>query len=432
MFLYFEIIIMYNRSIKVDKIAALCGMIWYVFIIDACFTWFFSWNVRYFLGAPFVFYATLLLSQDQGIIVDKQRRTLFISLFILMLFGVICKYEILVSPFRYAPLMCIVFWRPSALIKTYEYFKKFILFYAVVSIIVEVLVLTNTWTLLPYIIIPPVDNVQEELGIVNYFFGFYSVPATGTSLDFYRACGPGREGGHFSLYLGFLYFSEIAIFNKRHIILLICGILTLSPNFLICLIIAEGYCIIKGRGILKPLLIVSSFVLTVIFAFIIAPSNVQDEIISKVLEKSIEHSLDNMETDGIMAFIDDRTGVAGLQNYASFQKRDLYTRLVGLVEMPKDNVMSDYRYMIMQRGYIGMILTIVCIIFFSVKIEKNMFGICLLLIELLILLHRSWMFFQVYWWTTLLLIIAVKHDEMTIDQSHVSDMKQDVVPSMTS
>lgn len=176
----------------------------------------------------------------------------------------------------------------------------------------------------------------------------------------------------------------------------------------------------------------SSFVLIVIFAFIFAPSNIQDEIIRTVIEKTVERSMNNMETDGIMAFIDDRTGVAGLQNYASFQKRDLYTRLVGLVEMPKDNVMSDYRYMIMQRGYIGMILTIVCIIYFSVKIEKNMFGFCLLLIELLILLHRSWMFFQVYWWTTLLLIIAVKRDETTIVPSHVSGMKQEVVPPMKS
>lgn len=393
---------------QTDKLAALCGMIWYVFIIDACFTWFFTWDVRYFIGAPFVFYATILLSREQGLVFSDLRHKMFVALLLLTIFGVIGKFEIFVSPIRYAPLMCIVFWRESALIQMYEYFKKFILFYAVLSIIVEILVLTKTWTMLPYKILPPQDNVQEQLGYVNYFFGLYNIQSVDTSLDFYRACGPGREGGHFAIYLGFLYFSETAIFNKRYLILIICGILTLSPNFLFALIITEGYCAIKEKRIFKPLLMIFAFVATVIFAFILSPQDVQVEIVRVILERSLESNYENMESDGLMAFLDGRTGGYGVQHFNMFLKKDFYTQLVGLDEMPKGNVMSDYRYMIMQRGFIGAFLSLWCIYVFSIKIEKSFFGFCLMVMALLVFIHRSWMFFQVYWWTTMLLIVTVK------------------------
>ena len=399
----------YSGHLGIDKTVALCGMIWFVFIIDACFTCFISWKLRYIIGAPFVFYATFLLWRNNGLVFTQRRRIFFFSFVLWIFLGLFGKFEIVASTLQWMPLLCIFFWRNTALLKMYEYFKKFILFYAVVSIVVEVLVLTKTWTAFPYIVFPPQDNVQEELGYVNYFFGLYNVQATDTSsVFFYRACGPGREGGHFAIYLGFLYFSENVIFKKRNLLLIICGILTISPNFIIALLITEGCRALREKQLLKPLFIILSFMASIVIGFIILPQSIKDEIVYVVLERSLMRNVENTESDGIMALFDGRTGGRGAHDYATFLKKGTYTKLVGVEEMPEYNVMSDTRFLIMRYGYIGTILTIWYILMLSIYYQRNLFGLCLFFIALLILLHRVWMFFHPYWYVTMLLIVTVK------------------------
>ena len=392
-----------NKTAQIERIAALCGMVWLVSIIDACFTWFFPWEVRHIIGSLFVFYATILLSQNHRLIFSKQRRTLFFLLMLLATFMVFRHFQIYTIPFKFGPLMCIVFWNNNVLQRFYKLFRSFIIFYAVLSIIVEVCVLTRLWVNWPCIKLPPQDNVQEALGYVNYFYGLFSIQSVDYNLDFYRACGPLREGGHFSLFLGFVYFADKAIFNRRSIWILVCGVLTLSPNFLIAFILTEGYAAIKQKKIIKPVLGLIATIGIVICVFFMSPDSIQDEIVRVVLERTLEESVENAGEEGLVALIDGRAGVDGLSDFDFFVRKSLYIKLIGM-ELPEGNVMSDFRYLIMLFGFVGSAIIVLCTISFSVGYNRNLFGFCLFLFGLLILIHRSWMFVEHYHWTIMFLL----------------------------
>ncbi len=389
---------------KADRIAALCGMIWFIFIIDACFTWFLEDYIRNYIGLFFVVIGTVILIQNQGVKLSKDRLWMFLSVFVLMLFMIITKS--LYSLFIFITLLCVVLWHESALSRFYDYFRKFVLFYAALSIFVELLVISKLWLQLPVLTIyEPQDWVQESLGYVNYFYGLFCIPATDTSLTFYRACGPLREGGHFVFFLGFVYFIERVLKGRRNVLLIVCGILTLSPNFLLFYFLPEVYLSIKKKKYFRPLItfIVLVFGLYVLFA--ISPPTIQDEVISIVYERMLENSIENAGDDGMMAFLDGRIGDDGISAYDSFLKSDSQQLLTGVRSFDGDGLPSDYRLMLMYCGFIGTFLIVVCIFFFSFRKKQILFGLVVLLFSLAIFIQRSWMFQHVYVWLMMLLVM---------------------------
>ena len=388
---------------QVDRFAAICGMIWFIFIIEACFTWFFSWQMRYFMGAPFVFVATIFLNGNNGLRFTKQRLYLFFSILILALYVFAVKRQFVTAGIRYSPMMCIVFWRGSALHQMYIYLKRFIIFYAILSLFVEFLVLSRLWRVIPHMVLPPVDEVQRKLGYVNYFYGLFSIQSVDYSLPFFRTCGPGREGGHWAIYLGYLYFSEKAIYNRRNMWLMVCGVLTLSPNILFAFLITECYCGIKSRRIEKSIAIVSSLIVFAIALFTFSPKQIKDEIVRVVFERTLDKSIESVGAEGLEALINGRSGDRGLVYYDYFMKSGTYTVLTG-GKFPKDCTMSDYRMLIMLFGFIGTFIILWVTIHFSLFRKKDLFGMCLLLLGLLVFIHRSWMYINCYWWTVMLLI----------------------------
>lgn len=351
-----------------------------------------------------MFVATIALNGNNGLSFSKQRISMFLSILILAVYFFIIKKQYVTASIRYTPMMCIVFWRSSALMKMYSYLKKFIIFYAILSIVVELLVISRIWRVLPHMIFPPQDEVQRQLGYVNYFYGLFNIQSVDYSLPFYRTCGPGREGGHWAIYLGFLYFSEKAIYNKRNIWVIISGILTLSPNFPLAFLITEGYSGIKQRKIEKSLAIFMGFILLIMTLFTFSPKKIQEEVVRVVFERSLDRSLESLGTEGLIAIINERTGQGqGILYFDNFMKNDTYTILTG-GKVPKDNTMSDYRMLIMHTGFIGTCLILWCTFVFSLKTDKSLFGLCLLTMGLTVFAHRSWMYFNCYWWTMMLLI----------------------------
>ena len=321
---------------KTEKIAALCGMIWFATIIDACYTWFLPWFFRYLVGTPFVIYATLLLKQNNSLVLSVQRRRLFILFFIFFLFVLVTH----ISPFYfinysllYIPIFCLVFWSTAVLEKFYIYLRRFVVFYAVVSLFVEILVLSGVYIKLPCIILPPYDSVQEILSIYNRFYGLFVIPESmyDNVLTFYRAMGPLREGGHFSIFLGFIYFVEKAVFDKRNILIIVAGLLTLSPNFAFFLIITEGYVGVVRKRVVKTLIGLACFVVIVLGAVWFSPSFIQDEIVRVILERNLEENIDNVGVYGYMELLDGRANVEGLQMWNQFVKRaDSFSKMLGM------------------------------------------------------------------------------------------------------
>lgn len=392
------------KTAKIDKTAAICGMIWFVLIIDACFTWFMPETLRDFMGTMSVLLATVILIPNNGIVIKRNTIIVLASLSVIMLYMVLVKF-IVFSFFVFFPLTCFVCWRQSALAQMYVYFRNFVVFYAIVSIIAELFVVSHLWVSIPHSVLPPQDFVQENLGYDNYFYGLFCIPAPDTSINFYRACGPLREGGHWIFFLGFVYFVEKAIYNKRNIWLMICGLLTLSPNFVALFILTEIYTAITQKKILKPIITMFGGIFLILFIFVLLPQTIKDSIIQIIYERLLESSIENVDSEGIMAILDGRTVPDGLLAYDRFVSSPSSIKMFGFQSFKENEVLSDFRYYLMLYGYIGTILSLWCTYLFSLGKERGIYGLSILIIALLCFAQRAWMFNHVYVWVMMILSV---------------------------
>lgn len=400
------VVIPAKRSIskREDTIAAWCGIVWFCLIIDACYTWFLPDLVRNLLGTISVLCGTAILARNNGVVLSKQRRKAFFAVLLLAFFMIVVKFKAFFV-FIYIPLLCILQWRDTALSKMYSYFKNFIIFYAILSILIEILVVARLWQHLPLVkIYEPQDWVQEGLGYVNYFYGFFCIPAANTSLTFYRACGPLKEGGHFIFFLSFVYLAELIVYKRRNIWLILCGILTLSPNFLVLFLMAEIYSAIKNKSWFKTFLTIAGIALGAIFLFVLSPENIKDEVIRIIFERMLEESVENMGSDGIMAILDGRTGDNSIAMYHNFLNSGVLEKLIGVNNFDGDDMMSDYRWLLMYCGFGGTALILWCSYKCAFLHERSLLGLCVLIIAVVAFLQRAWMFIQVYIWIMMLLV----------------------------
>lgn len=394
---------------RVNKIAALCGVIWFSFNIDASFSWFFPDVVRYCIGAFFIIIATSVIIRDNKLTLKSSARLLFFSVFLLALYMVFIGSSIIIVFFKLFPLLIVILWPTSELHFFYFYLKKFIVFYAILSVFVEILVVSKLWSYLPCLtVFPPQDYVQEHQGLVNYFYGFFCIPAVDHSLSFYRACGPLREGGHFVFFIGFFYFVEEVIYNRRNIWLFVCGLLTLSPNFLIILLLTEGYMAINKKRYKKVLLSLTSAISCFFLLWFILPQSIKDEIIYIIFERSLESSMENADSNVIMSLLDGRVGDIGILKYESFQSSGMRVKLFGVNDLDFDGLMSDFRCLLMWYGYVGTFLFLFCTFLFSLGNKASSYGMCVFIIALLVFFQRAWMFNDIYIWVMMFLSLNEK------------------------
>lgn len=399
---------------KTKKTVALCGIIWFATIIDACYTWFLPNLLCHIIGTPFVIYGTILLKQKNALVVSAQRRKMFALFFCLFAYLLLTHFHLLSLikyPLLYSPIFCLFFWPKSVLYEFYKYLRTFVIFYAIVSIIVEILVLSNLYTKLPYVLLPPRDNVQELHGIVNRFYGFFVIPENPNGLIFYRAMGPLREGGHFSIFLGFVYFVEKVVLEKRNAWIIISGFLTLSPNFVFFFIIAEGYDIITLKYNKKNMMSLACIIMIVVGAIWFSPNYIKDEIFRIIFERSLEESIENAGTNGYMELLDGRTNMSGIQMWNHFVKHeDFLSKLIGMSgsEFEELFVLSDFRLFILRYGYLGFFLFLICLIAISFGDKKNTYSFCVFILGLWVIISRAWMFYNLYIWTMMLLAINAK------------------------
>ena len=151
-------------------------------------------------------------------------------------------------------------------------------------------------------------------------------------------------------------------------------------------------------------IVIGAFVL-----FLFSPQYVKDEIIRIIFERMLEASIENSESEGVMAFLDGRVGEEGLSIYQNFLHASLQTKLIGSMKFTESgDVMSDYRFMFMSYGYIGTMIIAWCTILFSIGKERNLYGACVLLFAVTVFVQRAWMFDQVYIWIMMLLAIYEK------------------------
>lgn len=397
-----------NRSNNIEKIAALCGLIWFVFVMDACFTWFFPWRIRYLIGDLFVLYATFTLSQKHRLVVSNQRLNYLFVLSVFLLYLILNTGGFLIA-LRYISLLCLLFWDRYVVLAFFDYFKKFIVFYCIASIITEVFFITGLLKYIPYVKMAAQGNVQSINLTTNYVYLYIiNIPDSQFVSPYYRVMGPLREAGHFSIFVGFAYFIEKVVNGKRNWWLIACGFMTLSPNFPLFFLIAEGYVVLSTKHVSKQLLRFAAVIGIIIVAYFFVPQKYKEEFNHVVFERSLDSSLENMESEGIQAIFDGRVNEVGMILYQQFENNaNLSERLFGYHFM-RDYVLSDYRYLIIRYGYVGLIVFVICTIRFSFCYTNKYYGVCVFILAFAVLIQRAWMFEQAYIWTMMLLATNAK------------------------
>lgn len=287
-------------------------------------------------------------------------------------------------------LICIVSFNSKILLNIFLKFRKLIIFFCWISVIVFFLTLIGVN--LPFYKIPGFGVVMTN-SYEGSFYKLYGLVVSSTNtvyevggLTIARICGPFMEPGHFSIYIGMLLIFEKIIFNKLSKVLIITGALTFSPTFLIFLVFAWLYEMLylkKYTYIFKYFL----FLLIPVSVIFFLMDDIKDEIVYLFIGR-------NFETSGLSLFelLDDRAGKTALHFYNNFKDTPAIWYGKGVEYVANFGVLSDWRGMVFKYGIIGLILSVfllICVPFFS---NKKLDRLIITLIVITIYLHRSWMF----------------------------------------
>src|SRR5690554_6854962 len=287
-------------------------------------------------------------------------------------------------------LICILSFNANILLSIFLKFRKLIIFFSWVSLIVFFLTLIGVS--LPYHKIPGFGIVMTN-SHEGSFYKLYGLVVSSTNtvyevggLTIARICGPFMEPGHFSIYIGLLLIFEKIVLNKLSKIFIITGALTFSPTFLIFLALSWLYEMLyykKYSNIFKYVL----FLLIPVSLIFIFLDDIKDELVYLFIGRNFERS-----GLSLTELLDDRAGKSALTFYNYFKETPAVWYGKGVEYLEDIGVLSDYRGMIFKYGIVGFglsILMLLCIPFFS---DKKLERVIVTLIILTIYLHRSWMF----------------------------------------
>lgn len=273
----------------------------------------------------------------------------------------------------------------------FKLWKKVLIFFSLYALVVFVF-----FTLgfdLPHTIIENAEKIPVGIRDKN-FFRVYGLVVSSTNtlwqvgdLLVMRLCGPFAEPGHFGIFIGFTMLIDRFIGSKTNFILLVTGILTFSPAFLILLFIIESH-----RFIIDKRINIKFYITLLILISAIAWYK-GSEVLDRLYYIAIERHEDiNKRTV-------DRTRMA----FNTFSKtpkvfvgvgREKYKTYKGAV--------SDTRGMIFRYGVIAVILSTLLIFLLSSTINTK-YALFLFGAVAMVFAHRVWMFEYPYIYTFMIL-----------------------------
>lgn len=301
----------------------------------------------------------------------------------------------------FMPLFFIFFFPHEVFVKIFLIFRKLIIFFSLISIIVFILVFFNID--LPY--------YRIDLRPTSYFkiYGLV-VSSSNTIYELFgytiaRVCGPFLEPGHFAIYIGITLSIEKIYLNKISIIPIIAGILTFSPAFYLIFIFLILFDLIARKRI--KLLIISSILAITLFSLVITNKNVKDALFYIAIGR-------NMSESGQME-LDTRVGSWASYAWDDFIKDGNIFWGNGFRSLDDIGALSDYRGIIFRFGIIGFTWVILLIASFAFSYKKRT-GILMIPIIILVFLHRAWMFDSAY-------IYILMHCALSIDSLKTTAIK---------
>ena len=345
---------------------------------------------------------TYLLWQQKELIINNDRLIFAIILFLyvshlsLPLFGHEFHWAKIIL---FLPSFAILLFPGIILHDIYRYFRKLILFFSVISVILFILLLIGV----DYDAIPHyrVEGFTPPMKRFEHYYRVYGLVVCPTNalyrfdgILFSRVCGPFQEPGHFAIFLGIIASIDKLLYNRVHPIIYITGLLTFSPAFLIIIIVIEFYNIfIKKR--IRPKLYIG--IAAVLFFGVILIGKTNRE---RIWYLTFGRNFGQVEK----SLLDDRVLDTTIAEYSKFVKTPSIIMGKGARYMKNIGVMSDFRGLIFKYGIYGFTLSL--LLFFLIFVKSKLKPAFLFIpLVLLIYAHRAWMFESPY--VFLFSIIAV-------------------------
>lgn len=383
------------RGSVIYKRLAIVATIWFFVVLNSYLIWNALAPVTRLLAAFAVIGGTFLLPQK--LTLPKNRQAVFLFGLLYYLWILFALSDSIAEAVRisteYVPLLCIVLWPNELLDRVYVVLRKVVIFFAIGSAIVSVLILLGFGNSLPHLVLPPREALHERLGVVYYLYGLFIAdcrPVLGVSS---RACGMLQEPGHFAILLGFIYLIDRFSHRKINAWIVICGLLTFSSTFVLIVLFTELHNIFSWKFLKKFLIALPLIVLSVVVVIHLLPQDLREEIEYYAYGRNLERVVEAFsESSSLDAALDERASDYSIANY---EKMSTTQRLFGGGYKDVGYALSDYRGLILDMGILGMALAIV---FFLAILSHTPFSmkIALGLSFFLIVLHRSWMLYPPY------------------------------------
>lgn len=288
----------------------------------------------------------------------------------------------------FLPFMCIVFWPDEQLERTYKAFRKVVIFFAIGSVILTALSYVGLTSHIPHFQMGAQSALHENRNDYYYVYLGLFPELNGLDVFFQRACGMMEEPGHFSIVLGFIYLIDRYTHRRINPMIILGAIFAFSSAFFLIMLFTEFWNIIISWKKALLYLCCAAALGTIVYKAL--PKDMQEIVYFLAYERNMEQVVDSFEKSGSLnEALDERANEMGQNVYdrLSFEQK-----LVG-GEGGRFLILSDYRGFIVAMGYIGLWIVIL-ISLLTLSGVPPLLRISLFLSLFMIMLHRSWFFYE--------------------------------------
>lgn len=377
-----------EKTSGIEKWAPYFAVLWLLYAMNSVLAWY-SFGVIFrviaFLG---VVIASVRMEEH---VVTRKRGWIVFFAFLYMLWALMKMEHFLAYlsvVMTFLPFMCIVCWPDEVLMRTYKAFRKVVIFFAIGSAILTALSYVGMTAHIPHIEMGAQSALHENRN--DYYFVYLGIfpELNGIDIFFHRACGMMEEPGHFSIVLGFVYLIDRYSHRKINPAIIICAIFAFSSTFFLMMLFTEFWNIIIYWR--KTIVYLLCIIVVGVIVYRALPRDMQDMVYYLAYERNMEQVVESYDNSGDLdEALNERANSMGTRVYdrLSFEQK-----LVG-GEWDNFLVLSDYRGFIVRMGYIGFVL-VLFITLLTILSAPLLLKISLFMSLLMILLHRSWLFYE--------------------------------------
>ena len=370
-----------------EKWAPWFAVLWLLYVMNSVFAWFSFSVVLRVIAVTGVVATSFLMKEHET---TRERRWIAIVTFLYFVWAALKKDHFMAYlsvAMTFVPFLCIVFWPSELLQRTYNAFRKVVIFFAIGSTIITALSYVGLTSYIPHFEVGAQSALHDNRGDFYYVYGIFP-ELNGEGFFFSRACGMMEEPGHFSIVLGLVYLIDRYTHRKINPAIIIAAIFTFSSTFFLILLFTEFWNFIVNWK--KTILYFVCSIALCIVVYRALPRDMQYMVYYLAYERNMEQVVDAYDSSGSLdEALDERSNDLGESVYS---KLSFEEKLVG-GEGDRFIVLSDYRGFIVTMGYIGLFL----VIFISLTTligAPPLLKISLFLSLSMIMLHRSWFFYE--------------------------------------